>query len=158
MQKIRFDEAVKLVREKDERYPPDAYQFLREVLDYTVKALRSDELIEHRHVSGPELLQGMVEYALKEYGSMAIAVLDSWGIRRGEDLGNMVFNLIEIGAFGKSDEDSPADFSGAINLKEELKKPFRPTRKVLLEPHAQTPGSTDDLPSRGTKPVTPTEA
>ena len=155
MQKIRFDEAVKLVREKDERYPIDAYQFLREVLDHTVKALRGDELIEHRHVTGPELLCGMVEYAQKEYGSMASVVLDSWGIRESEDLGAMVFNLIEIGAFGKSEDDSPSDFSGSMILKEALQSPYRPSRDVLRE---SSDNKTEELPSRGTKPVTPTEA
>ena len=151
MQKIQFDEAVKLVREKDDRFSMDAYQFLREVLDHTVKALRGDELIEHRHVSGPELLNGLIEYSQKEYGSMASVVLDSWGIRASEDLGKMVFNLIEVGAFGKSDEDSPADFSGNINLRKALQKPFLPTRNVFAQEEQETP-------TRETKPVTPTEA
>ncbi len=156
MQKIRFDEAIELVRKKDERFQIDAYHFLREVLDHTVKSLREDELIEHRHVSGPELLHGLIEYAHSEYGSMASVVLDSWGIRESEDIGSMVFNLIEVGAFGKSDEDSPADFSGEIDLKKALRAPFCPTRQVLKK-NAVTSGE-QEISARGTKPVTPTEA
>lgn len=157
MQKIRFDEAIKLVLKKDERFQIDAYHFLREVLDHTVKSLRGDELIEHRHVSGPELLEGLVEYAHKEYGSMASVVLDSWGIRESEDLGTMVFNLIEVGAFGKSEEDSPADFSGNVSLKIALQEPYLPTREILLKKRGAD-SQEHEVPPRGTKPVTPTEA
>ncbi len=156
MQKIRFDEAIELVLKKDNRFLVDAYQFLREVLDHTVKALRGDELIEHRHVSGPELLSGLIEYAHSEYGSMASVVLDSWGIRESEDIGSMVFNLIEVGAFGKSEEDSPADFSGDIDLKKALQEPYHPTREVLKR-KLNTPQE-QEMPPRGTKPATPTEA
>jgi len=155
MQKIRFDEAVRLVRKKDDRYQIDAYRFLREVLDITVKKLRGDELIEHRHVSGPELLDGFIEHAHSEYGSMAVIVLDSWGIRDSEDVGNVVFQLIEVGAFGKSEEDSPADFSGKIDLQQALRGPYQPTRQVLA---ARKVEEVPEAPPRGNKPVTPTEA
>lgn len=154
MEKIRFEEALNLVTKNDQRYQKDGYHFLREALDHTVKDLRGDELIEHRHVSGPELVEGLVNYALGEYGSMAAIVLDSWGIESGEDVGKMVFNLIEVGAFGKSEEDSPADFANLGNLHESLRSPYRPTREVLRKRNTLTA----DAVSRSNKPVTPSEA
>ena len=151
MEKPNFDEAIKSIVSQDDRYQPDGYQFLRNVLDHTVSSLRQDELIEHRHVSGPELLEGVVEYGLKEFGPMAVAVLESWGIRSGEDIGTMVFNLIEAGAFGRSDEDSLSDFENVLDLKDELLRPFLPSRKVLTEDDKQEP------PARGNQPAKSSE-
>ena len=130
MQKIRFEEAVKIIRERDGRFDADAYLFLRDALDHTVKELRSDEMEEHRHVTGPELLHGTTEYALKEYGPMALTVLESWGITSGNDIGGMVFQLIEVGAFGQSPDDSPNDFMDVIDLEKELTQPYRPKKQV----------------------------
>ena len=134
MQKIRFDEAVKKIRSSDQRYEADAYKFLRDALDFTVKRLRFDEAEEHRHVSGPELLLGFRDYSLQEFGPMAMMVLTRWGIRTGEDIGGMVFQLIDVGAFGRSEEDSPEDFSDVLDLEEELRAPFRPVKAPRLIP------------------------
>lgn len=154
MEKPNFDEAVKSITSQDRSFEIDAYHFLREALDHTVSKLREDELEEHRHVSGPELLQGVVEHALREFGSMAVTVLDSWGIRTGEDIGKMVFQLIEAGAFGRSEEDSPADFVDVVNLKEELMAPFKPSRQVIK---SAAGGNDSDPPARGNQPAKPTE-
>lgn len=154
MEKPNFDAAVKMIAGKGAVYKPDGYHFLREALDYTVNQLRKDELIEHRHVSGPELLHGVVDYALKEFGSMAVAVFDSWGITSGEDIGTMVFQLIEVGAFGRSDDDSPADFSGVIDLREEFLAPFRPAGTIILSSSA---GGGNEPPTRGNQPAKPSE-
>lgn len=149
MERIHFDVAVKAVLEKDRRYQSDGYQFLKEALDHTIKSVRKDELIEHRHVSGPELLDGLVEFAKSKYGPMAVAVLESWGIREGEDVGAMVFNLIEVGAFGRSEDDRPEDFHGVVDLREALLAPYRPTRDVL----SHRRGSDPEPPARGTQPA-----
>ncbi len=157
MEKVQFDVAVKTITSRDRRYQSDGYHFLKDALDHTLKTLRKDELIEHRHVSGRELLEGTVEYALSKFGPMAVAVLESWGIREGEDIGTMVFNLIEVGAFGRSEEDSPADFRGVIRLQEELQAPYRPTREVLSRTKDGangTNGGTDiEPPTRGNQPA-----
>lgn len=153
MEKPNFDEAVKLIAGSGAVYKPDGYHFLRDSLDHTVSELRKDELVEHRHVSGPELLEGVVQYALQEFGSMAVSVLESWGIREGEDIGTMVFQLIEVGAFGRSEEDSPSDFSGVMSLREELLAPFRPTGKIRLRKNDRDL----DPPSRGNQPAKQSE-
>ena len=152
MEKPNFDEAIRSLVAEDNRYKPDGYQFLRNALDHTVSSLRKDELIEHRHVSGPELLEGVVEYGLKEFGPMAVAVLESWGIRTGEDIGAMVFKLIVVGAFGRSDEDSPSDFEDVLDLKDELLTPFRPTRPVLSQDDDD-----QEPPARGNQPAKSSE-
>ncbi|MEM1440756.1 MAG: Minf_1886 family protein [Verrucomicrobiota bacterium] len=154
MEKPNFDDAVKSILSKDDRFGVDAYHFLREALDRTVLKLREDELEEHRHVSGPELLSGVVEHALDDFGSMAVTVLESWGVKTEEDIGSMVFLLIEAGAFGRSEEDSPADFIGVLNLREELMAPYKPSREVI---RPKDPGNDSEPPARGNQPAKPTE-
>lgn len=154
MEKPNFDEAVKSIVSKDNRFEVDAYHFLREALDHTVIKLREDELEEHRHVSGPELLEGVVSHALREFGSMAVTVLEAWGVRTGEDIGTLVFQLIDAGAFGRSEEDSPADFVDVVNLREELISPFKPSREVIRRGES---GNDSDPPARGNQPAKPTE-
>src|SRR5205807_519406 len=85
---------------------PEAAVFLRDSLDFTTKQQKKAKGATVRHVSGPELLEGVRRYALKEFGPMVVTVFDNWGIRSCEDIGHMVFNLIGAGIFGKTDEDS----------------------------------------------------
>lgn len=126
MHEISFEDAVQTICERDKRIDRDAYYFLREALDATVKALRSDETPEHQHVNGPELLDGLRDYALEKYGPMTATVLESWGLKTTDDIGSMVFQLIEIGAFGQSDDDQPEDFAAHYTFDEAFRAPFRP--------------------------------
>lgn len=154
MERIQFDVAVKTILEEDRRYEADGYYFLRDALDHTIKSLRKDELVEHRHVSGPELLEGLVAHAIEKFGPMAVPVLEAWGIREGDDVGTMVFKLIEVGAFGKSEEDALSDFRGVMKLQERLLAPYRPTREVLVK----RKGSPElDPPARGNQPAKSSE-
>lgn len=106
---------------KDDRYTAQAYIFVREGLDHTVKKL--DKM---RHVSGGELLDGMREYALKEYGPVTKRVLSEWGITECVDFGHIVFNLVEEGLLGKTEEDSIEDFTGGYDFQEAFILPFQP--------------------------------
>lgn len=109
------------VLEKDGRYKAEAYLFVREGLDHTVSKLKTP-----RHVSGQELLEGMREYALLEYGPMAKRVLAEWGIHECLDVGNIVFNLVNAGLLGKTDEDSIEDFMEGYDFHEAFVLPFCP--------------------------------
>jgi uncharacterized repeat protein (TIGR04138 family) len=133
MQRMDFGEAVEAIVEKDKRYDGDAYAFLRDALDFTLKSHEDGERGENRHVDGSELLRGFRNYALEEFGPMAITVLDEWGIRHTEDIGEMVFNLIEIGVFGKADTDNRDDFKGIFDFKEAFEEPFVPKGVTAIE-------------------------
>ena len=126
MQKIGFTEALDSIVAADLRYQRDAYIFLRDALDYTTKQQKKIKGATVRHVAGPELLQGVREYAVKEFGPMALSVFSFWGIHRCEDIGHMVFNLIGAGIFGKTDEDSMEDFKEVYDFHEAFVKPFEP--------------------------------
>ena len=128
MQKIGFAEALDSIVASDPRYQRDAYVFLRDALDYTTKQQKKTKGASVRHVAGPELLEGVRQYALKEFGPMVVTVLSYWGIRSCEDVGHMVFNLIGAGIFGKTEEDSIDDFKNVFDFYEAFVKPFEPVR------------------------------
>jgi uncharacterized repeat protein (TIGR04138 family) len=139
MQKIGFAEALDSIVASDPRYQRDAYAFLRDALDFTTKQQKKVKGVSVRHVTGPELLDGVRQYALKEFGPLVMTVFDSWGIHSCEDIGNMVFNLIGAGVFGKTEEDSIEDFKNVYDFGEAFVKPFAPAKPAAAKPPAQLP-------------------
>ena len=129
-------ELLEPVLKKDIRYKAEAYIFVREGLDHTVRKLE-----KVRHVSGQELLDGMREYALKEYGPITKRVLSEWGINECIDFGNIVFNLVDEGLLGKTEEDSIEDFMDGYDFHEAFILPFRPKEPVACK--LEKPVSTD---------------
>src|SRR5438309_12121161 len=113
MQKIGFAEALDSIVASDPRYQREAYVFLRDSLDFTTKQQKTAKGATVRHVSGPELLEGVRRSALKEFGSLVVPAFDSWGIRSCEDIGHMAFNLIGAGLFGITDAASIPNFNAA---------------------------------------------
>jgi uncharacterized repeat protein (TIGR04138 family) len=55
--------------------------------------------------------------------------LQNWGVKRTADVGNIVFNLINSGLFGKSDDDKHEDFAAVYDFKETFAKPFEPAKR-----------------------------
>jgi uncharacterized repeat protein (TIGR04138 family) len=139
MQKIGFAEALDSIVASDPRYQRDAYVFLRDALDYTTKQQKKTKGASVRHVAGPELLEGVRQYALKEFGPMVMTVLGYWGIKSTEDVGHMVFNLIGAGIFGKTEEDSIEDFKNVFDFNEAFVKPFEPEQRSTSEPPPSVP-------------------
>ena len=139
MQKIGFAEALDSIVASDPRYQRDAYAFLRDALDFTTKQQKKVKGVGVRHVTGPELLDGVRQYALKEFGPLVMTVFDSWGIHSCEDIGNMVFNLIGAGVFGRTEEDSIEDFKNVYDFGEAFMKPFAPAKPAAAKPPAQLP-------------------
>ena len=125
MQKIGFAEALDSIVASDPRYSRDAYVFLRDALDFTTKQQKKVKGAPIRHVAGPELLEGVRQYALKEFGPMVITVFSYWGVRCCEDIGHMVFNLIGAGIFGKTEEDSIEDFKSVYDFQNAFREAIR---------------------------------
>lgn len=121
---ISFEEAVEQAIERDPRYQPEAYAFVRDALHVAATKFRGDS--DDQHVTGQELLQGVREHALREFGPMALFLLHEWGIRRGEDVGRIVYNLIECEYFGRNDGDSIEDFAGGYDFEHAFTQPFLP--------------------------------
>jgi len=107
------DKLLSEILARDKRYQRDAYAFVTEALTYTVqKAGRAG------HISGRELCEGLREYALKAFGRLARTVLATWGVRRSQDIGEIVFNLVEAGLLRKTEEDRREDFRDVFDFEE----------------------------------------
>ncbi|MFN0058260.1 MAG: Minf_1886 family protein [Planctomycetota bacterium] len=100
---------------QDRRFMPEAYNFVFEALDYTVrlkhKPKSTDSGMTSQHVTGQDLLEGIRQHAIASFGCLAPTVLDCWGVGQSEDFGDIVFNLIEYGLMGSQESDSKADFA-----------------------------------------------
>ena len=130
MQKVSFEETVERIVERDPRYGRDAYEFVREALEFTQQQVAGMEPEGQRHVSGQQLLEGIRDYALREFGPMAITLFDAWGIRKCEDFGEIVFLLIEHGILRKTDTDRREDFQGGYDFQQALVRPFLPANRL----------------------------
>ena len=104
---------------KDDRFDSRAYDFVLRVI-----AEASDDA--KGHVTGMELLDYFRDLALDAYGPLAYTVLADWGVRSCEDVGAIVFNLYDSKRIGKTDSDSPADFIGGFDFREEFLGPYTP--------------------------------
>ena len=127
MHEVSFEEALELIHAKDPRFHDDAYRFVREALDHTQKSTGKDNRGRIRHVTGQELLGGIRDFALTQFGPMAMMVLNEWGIHTCHDFGDIVFNMVEIGLLAKTEKDSRADFSKGYEFIEAFRKPFLPS-------------------------------
>ena len=132
MHEANFDDGVEGILAKDPRYRRDAYSFVRDALDYTQKGTPRERR-EGLHVTGQELLAGIREYTLAQFGPMAITVLEEWGITRCEDIGEIVFNIVEAGVFSKTETDSREDFQNGYDFDDAFRKPFLPQNKISKE-------------------------
>jgi uncharacterized repeat protein (TIGR04138 family) len=129
MQDLEFSEIVGLICKEDSRFDRKAYDFVRQALDHTVKEVKRkqpERTGKSQHVSGAELLNGIRDYALDQYGPLAKTVLNKWGITRCGDFGDIVFNLIEYNVFSKTDSDRREDFADIYDFEAAFVKPFLP--------------------------------
>lgn len=117
-----FYEKVEEIVKKDPRYKPDAYEFVMQALWFTQRKLK-----RKGHITGKELLEGIRKLGLELYGPMTKSVFEHWGIKKTEDFGEIVFNMVEDGLMSKTDRDSRNDFKDAYDFKEtfDVKEQFR---------------------------------
>lgn len=134
MQEVRFEEALEQILAADSRYHREAYLFVREALDHTQQIVAKDNSDRLRHVTGQELLEGIRQFALAQFGPMTQTVLGEWGIRASRDFGNIVFNMVEIGLLAKTQNDSHQDFDDGYNFDDAFRRPFLPARKLVSPP------------------------
>ncbi|MFV0416629.1 MAG: Minf_1886 family protein [Chthoniobacterales bacterium] len=133
MQNLNFPDRIEKIYSADSRYDRDAYPFLCEALETILKKQKKPRK-DHpgSHVNAAELLEGFRGYTLKEFGPMSRSVLEHWGIHNCRDVGNMVYNLITAGVFGKTEEDALEDFEEIFDFHSAFEKPFLPSFKQTL--------------------------
>ncbi len=127
-----FEDAVDAILAKHPEYAAEAYGFIRQALDVASEHFHKSK--ESPHLSAEELYLGACAHALEEYGPLARLVLAEWGIRESSDIGAIVYNLIEVGVFGKQEGDSREQFNRLQSLESLLNAPFE-----LSEEEQSTP-------------------
>ncbi len=104
---------IRAIARTDGRYAPEAYAFIFEALDFTLKRIEM-----HRHVTGQELCEGIRDLAIERFGLLARTVFKHWGVTRTRDFGHIVFNLVESGLMGKTEDDRIEDFDHVYDFDE----------------------------------------
>lgn len=144
--KQSFQEIVYKICEKDTRYQPEAYSFLVEALDATMKTIFKDNPEHAKHITGRELLEGIRSHALSEFGPLAYTVFKEWGLQGTQDFGEIVFRLVEAGRLGKTETDSIDDFKNVFDFEEAFLKPFEPNQKKSKAKNKKADPPFSDLP------------
>jgi uncharacterized repeat protein (TIGR04138 family) len=72
----------------------------------------------NRHVTGQQLCWAIRDIALERWGLMARGVLARWSIRRTEDIGAIIFALVENDWLQKQPTDSIDDFNSVFDFDE----------------------------------------
>jgi uncharacterized repeat protein (TIGR04138 family) len=124
-QETLIRDAVDELRAQGGRFAREAYLFVVAALGTTVHALPSERQADsqRRHLSGQELTSGVIRLAREEFGGLAPMVFREWGVATTEDIGEIVFELVDAGQLGARPEDTPADFVSAIDLPAALAVP-----------------------------------
>jgi uncharacterized repeat protein (TIGR04138 family) len=132
MQEVNFDEILEQILAQDSRFHRDAYFFVRDALQITKRQVHKEnrESREEKHVTGQELLEGIRQFALKEYGPMTVTVFEEWGVRNCRDFGEIVFNMVEIRLLAKTEKDTRDDFQIGYDFTDAFRKPFWPAGKL----------------------------
>ena len=102
-------------------------------MDHTLKNLEKEDRKNKGHVSGIELLNGIRDYALDRFGPMTMTLMEHWNISKCRDFGDIVFNLVDHGILGRTENDSLEDFEGGYTFKEAFEYPFQPKDKKNSE-------------------------
>lgn len=108
-------------------YPPEAYAFIQQGLSFTVQKLHGNvkDPKANRHVSGPDLCDGLRELALTQWGRLARTVLRRWNVTTTLDFGRIVFAMVEAGLMQKTEDDSLEDFRGVFDFRAALENEYR---------------------------------
>jgi len=128
---------------QDRRYKAEAYQLVWEALNFAQEELKlgrphvsepasaaqepAGQAKRESHVTGQDLCQAIRVYALRQYGLLAKTVLNSWGVYRTSDFGEIVFSLIRIGHMRKTKDDRREDFDNVYDFDAALEDEFRIT-------------------------------
>lgn len=119
------------------RYHANAYRFVSAALPYAQKILNRSYSAnmddESAHVSGPELLEGIRQFALENFGLLTLTVFRRWGISETNDFGRIVFELIDRGELRKTDRDHISDFYAVYDFEDVFDREYRVNTHVAFE-------------------------
>jgi uncharacterized repeat protein (TIGR04138 family) len=120
------DDPIRRLALDDGRFAPEAFRFLLEGLEEAIATTgRGDKQGPERHVTGREVLDGLLTRAGRTFGPLAARVWRSWGVREPLDWGRIVFLMVENGMLNRQESDSLEDFRAEIDFARELEDGYR---------------------------------
>ncbi len=120
MTDVQFaDEILGRLQERNPRFHAKAYLFVLSALQVVIEGLDRP-----RHISGEELANGVRNLAIERFGPLARTVLEHWGVHSTEDVGDVVFALVECGVLVKQDEDRREDFRELFDFEEAFERAY----------------------------------
>jgi uncharacterized repeat protein (TIGR04138 family) len=120
---IAVDSRIWDLCRQDRRYAYEAYEFVCAAVSFTQQKLeRHRDQSRERHISGKELLEGLVDFAVEQFGLLASLVLRRWGVHSTDDVGCIVYQLIDLGILSRSERDRPEDFHAVFDLHQRLQE------------------------------------
>ncbi|HEY9014388.1 MAG TPA: Minf_1886 family protein [Gemmatimonadales bacterium] len=105
------DDVMSRIRARGGRYHERAYLFVLAAIEFLQSRLEV-----RRHVGGPELAWACRDFAREQFGLLAPVVWGHWGIERTEDIGRIVYTLVEVGLLVTQPGDAEADFEGVYQF------------------------------------------
>jgi len=111
----------------DGRYAPEAFRFLLEGLEVAIEHTgRAEKEGPDRHVTGREVLDGLVVRGRSTFGPLTPRVWRSWGVRQTLDWGHIVFLMVEGGMLNRRESDSIDDFASDLDFEHEFVEAYEP--------------------------------
>jgi uncharacterized repeat protein (TIGR04138 family) len=99
------------IRARGGHYHERAYLFVLGTIEFLQSRLEA-----RRHISGGELAWACRDFARSQFGLLAPSVLAHWGINRTEDIGRIVFTLVEVGLLVTQPGDAESDFEAVFEF------------------------------------------
>src|SRR5881397_1441726 len=115
-----LEAALAEIRGRDGKFNERAYVFVLAALEFAQTRLPA-----RRHLSGAELAWACRDFALEQFGLLAPTVLAHWDIRSTEDLGRIVFQLIDVGLLARQPTDKLEDFERVYDFAEVFRAGYR---------------------------------
>lgn len=117
---VTLETAFAEIRRRDGRYHERGYLFVLAALEFAQHRLPA-----RRHLSGGELAWACRDFALEQFGLLAHTVLAHWGIDATDDLGRIVFMLIDVGLLARQPTDRIEDFDRVYDFEEVFRAGYR---------------------------------
>lgn len=99
------------LRGRDARFHPQAYLFVLSALEYS-----QERRPVRGHIDGEELAWACRDLAREQFGLTARTVLQHWGFTATQDIGTVVYSLIDVGLLISQPEDRIEDFEGVYDF------------------------------------------
>jgi uncharacterized repeat protein (TIGR04138 family) len=116
-------DVIKRLAAQNPRYRKEGFYYVANAVETAHRKIEEKEN-QKRHITGKELIDEIIDRALEEFGYMARTVFAEWGITRTDDIGEIVFIMVENGVLSAREEDSLDDFKGVYDFETVFEKEY----------------------------------